>query len=492
MDIKNVTDILKANGVKINANYAHVLRDGCVKEYQDLLDETVSKVEEYARYGVNEGFSGDLKDNIEALTNIAVKLTKEKNGKKLSNYTNDFSKINKETAKLMEKNAQSVNVVNEVIKYVDSYIQGAKTLAKTNSAESRKDILTQSVTKLEQLKSALLNVADVSTVTAGEYAKKIIALLKTWSKQVSIQMHDSSTVGVIDDAIAAANSWAEVKVGVSKGLFKKSNKLTSLDGINFVKDDMYMIGLSEGVLEKINIFSSNLQEYKSSVEGGRYNTDADEAELEDKRNEINKLNAKKAEIVSKVKNGEMDKVEALGLCKEIDYDVSDLNRDVNELSTTVQRNKSRKRTFERVIKKLERINRIVSSYKNEPIMLSYLGQLFNFDSAVKVMRGTGTEQDVNNIINIKATITDMEGVATEKFNSLINALNESDEKMYADNNVEQVKIFEQNKAENMKKEAEADDYFNNLIGEKGNETNTNEVENNKNDNANLFNCDDIL
>ncbi len=494
MDIKNVAEILKSNGVAVNSNYVHALQDGCIKEYQTLLDNIVEKVEEFARFGVNGGFSKDLKENIEKLTNLAVKITDQKNGKKVSKFNDELSKIEKETTKLMEKNPQSLNVVEEVVKYIDSYTKGANTLTKMSMAESRKGILYDSIQKLGELKTILQGVADVSTTTAGDYAKKIITDLKEWSKKVSQNMHDSNTVALIDNAINSANSWTKVKVGVSTGLFKKSNKLTSLDGISFVKDDMYMIASSEGYVEQINIFSDNLKEYKETVEGGKYSTESDEKDLENKRDEIKNLNAKKMDIIAQLKNGEISKVEALEICKEIDYDVSDLNRDVNELTTTIRINKAGKRTFERVIKKLERINKVVLTYKNEPVMLSFLGQQFNFDSAVKVMRGTGTQQDIDNIINFNSTNIDIKKIQETKFKNVINALNESEDKLYAGNETEQEKLYESNKAEMEKKKAEADDYFSSLLGETG-DTVTNDVDVNTNDNTNknvLNSLDDIL
>ncbi len=461
MDITKVVTALKDNNVPVSKNYVHVFQDGAIKEYIEHLNNLTKEVEKLCVYGINNGFSAPLKAQITQVTDLCVKIVQQKNLKKYDKITQECSKLLKDSEKIMKNTKNTINTLDEVKQYVATYKQAVVTLIKMDSAESRKVHLVDSATKLKELEEILANVVDVSSEKSAEVAKSIVATLKEFSNVVSVSMYDSHTPLMLEPAIESAKKWTTLTNATSTGLFKKGKKATSLDGIEFVKDDMFMIAKSEAVCEQINTFGDLLVEYTQDALGGKFDTTHEVAEREAKRNELEELNAQKASVVAKFKNGEIDKFDLVERCKDIDYNAGEVERDIQDLSNIINRNEQRSRNFKRVVKKLERINRLVLSYKNEPIMLSYLGGFFNFASAVKVMRGTATKEDMENIINFNATAIDISNTTDAKIIRLFNDLNKSEEEIYEDNqsNVQKTKRTERKLSD------EDEEYLKSLLGE---------------------------
>ena len=92
MDTQKVINVLKDNAVAFNSKFNHVLQDGCLNEYQTLLENVVKKVEELTVYGVNEGFNNKIKEAIKVMTEVAVKITGEKTTKNLKKYKDNYEK----------------------------------------------------------------------------------------------------------------------------------------------------------------------------------------------------------------------------------------------------------------------------------------------------------------------------------------------------------------------------------------------------------------
>ena len=467
MDIAKINSVLIENDINVDASFVHTLQDGAMVEYQPLLNKIIAKIEEASSYGVNVGFSQDLKKEIQALAKLAKTVTEQKNTKKIVSLENKFNDYAKEAEKLMKKQNE-VDVKKEVVKYIDSYTSALEVLKNMDSASNRKKYLDDGILELKKLKQTLENVVDVSTVNAETFAKEIIGLLKTYGNKVSMLMHDSTTTSIVTNAVEVAEKWSKVSVGVTSGLFKKSNKLTSVDNVKYIRDDMYRISVSGTTLEKINIFSDNLKEYSNSVASGKFNVDEDNREIENIKSKIKAFESEKNDTVKQVINGEISKIDGMEICKNIDADIYELNTDLEEIKKTVKVNTYLKRNFDRVIRKLTRINKVVLSYRNEPVMLSYLGEMFSFESAIKVMRGTGTQEDIDSIVNFSTTTKDINNISNKKLNELINALNAIENQ---DDNILNTAQKATVKKENDLKQQEADEYFKNFF-----ENNTTQVE----------------
>ena len=89
MKTAQIMEILTANGVKCEEKFKYLKEEGYASDAcQKLSEELVEKIEEYTRYGVNNGFSGDMKGVIEELVKTAVSMGDLKADKKLEKTKN--------------------------------------------------------------------------------------------------------------------------------------------------------------------------------------------------------------------------------------------------------------------------------------------------------------------------------------------------------------------------------------------------------------------
>ncbi len=485
MNIENLIKCMSANDVDYDKNFVNAEKEGCISNYQELFNKLLSDIESSLRFGVNNGFSGDLKDGISRLTKITVKICNEKNGKKVNKFTAERDKIQKECEKIMKK-SNSVDIKGEVLKYVDAYIQGTETVFDLENAESRKPILQSGIEKLQEIKLALNDVVDVSTSSALDSAKNVIAQLKVWAKAVTIEMHNSEVLSYLDKALALVKKWSEIRTGVKKGLFGRDNSVKNIDEIAFnaQKEDLYQIAKSRKVMEQINNFAENLEMFKKDIASGKYSAEEDKTELKEIIEKIKQLKSDKENAISKYKNGEIDKDELYDICINIDAELKDLESDEKFMRNNISSNKGDERLQKRVLAILERVNRAILSHKREPVIITHFGTLIDFESLYRIMHGIATERDMQNVFTVNDALDRLDEMARRWNDEFADEWrNVQEEAIRREREFKQSKTVTEEDIQRQKQEQkEKDDYLANLLGKDSSPNNEVKSDENKNDN----------
>ncbi|MBQ3493189.1 MAG: hypothetical protein IJA88_03695 [Clostridia bacterium] len=404
MDIKNIIGCLSSNGISFPPEFATVEKDGCIAEFDGLMKSNLEHIDSLVRYGINNGFSGDLKAGITKLTKMAVRICEEKKAKKYDKLSAELAKINKEVDRGVKVKEDQFDMVGEVNKHINTYIKGTNVLLGMDVASDRKHILVKGNEKLNEIKQVLKDVTDVSTTDALEHAKVIIGELQEWSDVVSDKMHDETDLEILDKALEHAKSWKNVHTAVKTGLFVKSNKVKDINEIVYKDDNLGMIAKSESVINDINIFMNNLEDYKNAMQTHALSTDDAEKELQAKKDEKTALSAKKKELVVQFQNGEISKQDLYDECIAIDEQVEDLNEDIEELKMDIEDAKSDKRSTGKVLATLESLNQQILQYRADPIYLSIIGEELDFARLTKVMRGAGSESDIDYVLDVQTIL----------------------------------------------------------------------------------------
>ncbi len=479
MKTAKITEILTANGVKCEEKFKYIKEEGYASDAcQKLSEEIVEKIETYTRYGVNNGFSGDIKESIEELCKTAVFMSDPKADKKLEKIKKEVGKTLSFTDGLLKENKQ-MSILGEVKKYTSSCVKGASVMQTVDMANSRNAILQDGIDKFEQLDKILGDVVDDSSVQAAFYANDIINKIVLWRNEVSIHMHSSATNSYIDEAINLANQWQQLKSAVVKGgLFKKSNKAKEENIRKFEKDDFQFIAESSEVLGKVNIFVENLKDYKNSIINDRYGTEEEEATVASLEAQIKTLKEEKQQAVEKFKQGQISEDECYDDCVDIDDKITDINKELEINRAQIQKSKRAKRAYGKVIKKLEYLNKTILGFKNDPIMLCVLGGAIDYDKVTRVMQGRATDEEIAYVIELNLYNLKVERRIQDKLNAFLDSMEKIEEQFeqsyLEDERVENQKQSQANKIRDEKKAKYMEQLLGNTAATEENKQQTND------------------
>ncbi len=468
MELKNIIECLQSNGISYPPEFANIEKDGCIAVFAVLLQDNLTRIDKMVRYGINNGFSSDVKANITKLTKLSCKISQEKKAKKHDKYASESQKIFAEVEKMMKEKEEQFDMVEKVNKHIDNYILGMNVLMGMPVAEDRKNVLREGVEKCKQLKKILSEVMNNSTTNALDYAKEIIAKLQTWADIVANKMHDETDLPILDDAIVIAENWKKnhdvVKNG---GLFSKGNKVKDISELEFKEDNLSMIGKSREVLREIDIFKQNLDEYKTAM--GSDSVETVKKSLEGKKEEKAKLEQEKKDLVIKFQNGEISKMDLYEECMDIDQQLDELKEDIEDLKYELDDKKTDYRSTGKVIETLEALNNQVLSYKADPIYFTLLGEELDFAKLTKVMRGAGTEADIDYVLDVQSVLDRVKERRRRMDTSMVQITKDKlREKTLRRRQERQERLEEQMNArqqERQENQSKADDYIASLLGQ---------------------------
>jgi len=467
MDIKNIIGCLNANGISFPPEFATIEKDGCINVFEGLMQTNLERIETMVRFGSNNGFNSDLKNDITKLVKLTCKISQEKKVKKHEKYVIESKNIYSEVERNMKEKGAQFDMVKEVNTHIDNYILGMEVLLNMDVAQDRKPVLEAGIEKCKLLKKTLGETMNTSTNSALNYAKDIIAELQDWADIVANKMHDESDLAILDKALEIANTWKNNHEGVKTGLFTRSNKAKDISELYFKEDNLSMIGKSKVVQREIDIFKQNLSEYKSAVCG-----DAGEElkkTLDNKKQEKAKLEAEKKELVVQYKNGEISKMDLYEECVDIDQQIDDLKEDIEDIKMDLEEKKMDTRSTGKVLQTLESLNNQVLSYKADPIYFALLGEELDFSKLTKVMRGAGTEAEIDYVLDVQSILDRVKNRRQKMDSSMVRITREKVREKTLQRRAErQARLDEQMKERAQEREQNkdiADDYIANLLGE---------------------------
>ncbi len=398
--IKRIAEVCKTNGVAISGKLSGVgvtgyASDGC----QVLAESCVDKMEEYCRYGVNYGFGG-VSEPIEALSKLAVSMTDKKADKKLAKAEESLRKIEAEV-KLGHK-GETMEIKEEVYKYIDTSSEACDVLAGLDIAKSRAGVLKKSKAKLAELRAIIEDAFDGSGEKAAESAGKVIYQIRLWRRDAANSMHSETSLAYLDKAIEEAKSWSKLTASVKGGgLFARDKRAKADKIVKYTPDAVSRIAESVRIKNNIEIFHENLAAYKLTAEE-RYGTASRQEKKQNYLAQIEELEKEKKQITAAQRNGEMDLEEALIRCRdEIDPELRDLRDEVAAINSEITQRNAMRREYDYVYRKLDTINEFIMSYHNDPGMLVTLGMSMDFNKLNNVMRGLANADEINHVIDLE-------------------------------------------------------------------------------------------
>ncbi|MBR5439355.1 MAG: hypothetical protein IKV61_03970 [Clostridia bacterium] len=477
MDIKNIVNCFEANGIVYPREFITIEKDGCDKVFEDVYKKTLKRIDALVRFGSNNGFNADLKTGIAKLVKIMCTISKEKRVKLHDKFLAESNKIYSEMGNSMKEVNVQFDMVGKVNTYIEKYKLGMEVLLDMDVASDRKTVLHKGIEKCKQMQSILADVMNNSTASALEQAKEIIKELQAWADIVANKMHDDADLIHLDKAIAISKQWKNNREVVKAGMFGKTNKVADIKELEFLEDNLSMIGKSRDATREIGIFMQNLKEYKEQVVGNGPEKIKEEIEL--KKEESSKLKAKKDDLVVQFQNGEISKMDLYEECMDIDNEMADVKEDIEDLQYKYNNDKEAYRLTKKVLDNLNSINSQVLEYKADPIYFGLLADELDFSKLTRVMRGAGNTEDVDYIFDVQSILDRVKDRRRKIEREMTDAIRKRHEARNAERRQErQARLSAQmNGRENERSETEAmaEDYINQLLGQ------TKATENTEND-----------
>lgn len=467
MNVDETVLVLRENGVEFDGKFAQMgltgyPSDGC----QILAEECLALVGKYCRAGVNGGFNKSMRDAIKELTRLCVQLSEKKAEKKLAKYEAARDKIAEEV-KLTTKGENFMSIKAVVYKYLDTSEKACEVIKKLGTAPDRDDILVQSAEKLREIRAVLEEALDDSSQDAAALAEQLIGCLVRWRNDVSSSMYSKRSVGYIEDALGYARKWKELRASVKQGVFSRDKSAKKIP--EYVPDAIDRIAESDRIKERIIIFRRNLKKFDDDLEL-RYGVTGDREALRENTERIEELKAEKSRIADAVRNGETDKVDAMYRCRDqIDPEIADLEEENKRLSAQIAEKEQMRRAFRKQDRFLNGINDFILGYEQHPAVLYTLGAAIDFNKMNNVMIGLANADELEHIVDLKLVERNMTDRTRSQLKQFIHtvddALHEYDEEHRTHTTGETVRDDrEQRRAEQERRDREADAYFAQLDG----------------------------
>lgn len=400
MEIRDIVSWLDVAKIKYPNNFINIEKEGCIDTYESLLQSNLKRIEEMVKYGINNGFSNKLKDNIIDLVKLTCNIPGEIKTKNYNKYETSSNSIYNSAKKEMKLDGEQIDMVEKVNTYIDSYILGMDVMLE-EAPEDRKPILQEAIAKFNQLKSILSSVGNNSTAKALEFAKAIIEKLKSWSVVVSSKMYDRMYMPTIDDALKLAEEWKNnQEIAVKDSLFSRGNRVKDISELNFVIDNLVFVGKSRNVKTNIITFQRNLDEYKKGVVDT--SNDYVEQDLNKLKEERARLQAEADDIKAKFENGLITDVDAAAFeHQQLTEEIEEITEEINSLYGDYRDNRSDSRLSASILRQLNSVNNEILRYGRDRAFLGCLGDILDFAKLTNVMGGICEESDIEYVLGVR-------------------------------------------------------------------------------------------
>lgn len=405
MNIDNLISALKLNGIKVHSQFARACKNtGCISAYKEVFDDLLDSLSKYVYYGSNskQGFK-HIKDEITKITGLVVKISKQSTASDIKEITKEAENLKKNAEKeIIPLKEGEVDMKNEVIKRIDAYKDGVEVLMNVDMAEDRRPILTESLVKLEQIKSEMNNIIDSTSPEAYQYAKSIVDGLKVWADEVAKFNHNDNTNKILDKAVSDAKSWNTVNKTKS-GIFGIRKKV-NIDEIRFESEDFDKCDLltqtanSKEYVTRTSNFIKNIADYERLIKA-RYDNEKNEQALAEYNKRVEEIEAEKTALKNKYANGEISREEVGDIAAELKDELDELNDDIYDVKEKIADNREGFKGHKYVFDTLESLLSTINHYRAtaDLNMVTFIGQYIDFDALYNLMHGTASREDDNSI-----------------------------------------------------------------------------------------------
>lgn len=407
MEFNSLINCLQENGVSIHPNFAKAYQaNGCIEAYREIFDGIVEDMARCASLAVNStaGFNGAIRKGIKELSDLLVYVSNE-------NTIANIAKISERRVAIKRKMLPALNKIlpgestmaEELLERIALYKSGIEYQLKRDFANDRKEILRTCIVRLGELEAALGDVVDVSSPAALKYAEEILAELKAWEVVVAQLRHNAATPEVISRLTAKAKKWSEELVMAKKTSFfaflSPSRKTIDIESVIFDENDVLnegplaSIGLVFPILENVEIFKHNLQDFKKHVEAG-LNASEYENKIAEIKKKIADLQNEGRELASKLDNGEISHDEFVRRGTTLSDKITDLTYQLEAATEKLAGLEEEKDLYRANIETLADLLDVVNKYKEtDPEAIAVIGDCIDFEKLSNVMTGSFSATD---------------------------------------------------------------------------------------------------
>ncbi len=415
IQFKKILNALESNKLVYDGEFRSILSRGFASDdCQELSDEVLSDLQMLLIVGVNNGgFNTAMKGAIKELTALAVKLSDRKSAAKVEKLRLARQNI-MDNLVIKEEGVDTMTIKEEINKYLDTSLKGAKFLLAFDKDETQKEHVERSIALLEQMKQVVEEAWDNTSKTAADYASNMIDGIIAWRDQVSVYTCDSTGVEALEEALKQAEKWG----ALTEAPLKKNiaNEQYLKDNIAYIPDSIDRMIKSGRSIEQIGTFRRSLRRFDEDT-NARYNTEKMETELDAVRAKLEERKKQAVSINIQLKSGDMSAETAALRLKQIKIEVQDLKDDISDREKELVNAVSTRSNRMGISKEFERLNKKLEDFTTDPAMLATLAANIDFVELSRVLLGRVGQQDmkvvVNKILKVFDTIS-MQGEFTEE------------------------------------------------------------------------------
>lgn len=453
--LKKIAAALAANGVRYDSNLTYLVKNGYAsEECEALSDQIVELLYNATVNGINNGFSGKNKTEIQALTEIAATLSSPKAAKNISKAKSAVEvsrgRLGAMAAEPLPAAGSPIGVVKQ---YIASSIAGIDATMPRLSSENQKNILSQSRAVLQGIQADLEQVWDYSSVGAAETATKIISTLAGWRKSVSNKLVTSATLSTLTSIQGMVSQWGTLQVEA-----KKKGTVPA-----YVDDDLDFVIRSTAVMESVETFQTIANEYLD--ESKELFSAREFRETKDAlREEIRQLRQQDQDNIAAYRNGTMDGDTVFEEHKDIEARIADLTAEIADLDQQITEERELHQQSKAIVRQLKPVFDVFRQIKRNPVATYEIFSGIDFNALSSVFNGTNPMEMDNAVLQI-FTVLQAKGIINEN-RQVITSRIEQYERVFQEQTGQKTtqQVRQEQQQQQQQQQAERDAFLASLMG----------------------------
>lgn len=413
--IDKIQNVVAHNGLVTHRNFNsdYISRHSYYTATEALASSIADDMTAICTAGVNCGFTSSMKAAIEKLSAIVVGLTEVSaaDAKLYERYANQRQKILDSVSPI--QTAFPLDARAPIEKYVASSIKGVNTLISLSDLGEeycrvdaiQKKYMGESLSRFEEIEEKLASLVDVSSVTAADYAAKIVKLIDMWRVDFSEMMCTSETVRNLDEAIYLIEQWAQCVTAVGKRDRAKSSSLPE-----YVSDEVEQLGDCVGIIEKLQVFKARMDDKSKDLEKERKSLQDLEEERNKAGDELQEIKKAEALVVAEYKNtGDM--VKANRSASKLAQRKKVVTARYNEITKRISSKTSDVVANEKIFSQIASVYEKIMEHNSDPAMLCIMTNGVDLNTLARMFRGafdqTTVTKAVEDIFRINASVDEL-------------------------------------------------------------------------------------
>ena len=268
--VEKFIDVIKTNGIKSNKDFALISPSTSypTEEARVLASKAMDKIQNCIEKGINDGFSGNLRDYITKLTDMAVKLRDKANLRSIDEYKRSF-------ANMVVGEIKSVDLKSPLKAWIKSTQDGLDFLMEENKAKKQthdNELLKRSRDLLSRIDSNLDRIVDRSSKKAFVYAKQVQDVITSFRDRIFNNDINRLSVSKLEEANPILEKWDQCIAEVKKIALFNTNppcdeKYLEENGYGFDANDSFNeLTVHIYFVEKIENLKRNIENRRATLE----------------------------------------------------------------------------------------------------------------------------------------------------------------------------------------------------------------------------------